>query len=411
MTTMSNQGGAPHEMAPHREVSGNRALWAIRSLFFIMGLLGMAWTPRIPEIKRSLGVNNGQFGLILLASTIGATIGAQVCGRLVHTYGSQKVILATGITMPMGVGLVALSTRSVLAICFALFIVGFSVVGLDIASNTQAVALEGVLGKRYMSSFHGLWSVGTLVVTIFGGVIAHFISPQTNILIIVFISLITNIWAASNVLSSEIDGHKGDESSEGSIPLFGKKYLILWLLGFGMIGALLPEGSVSDWSAILLKENMGFGKGVNASAFACFALAMIVSRLLGDRVLAAIGPVRTVKLGGYIGALGMGLGIAIGVPLSHSHKPLALIVVDLGFILAGLGIGPMVPAMMLAAAALPGIAPSVALARIGIIGMGAYFIGPTITGGLAQWINLPVAMFFPVATLVLAGWLSRSLKQ
>jgi hypothetical protein len=51
------------------------------------------------------------------------------------------------------------------------------------------------------------------------------------------------------------------------------------------------------------------------------------------------------------------------------------------------------------------------MARVGIIGMGAFFIGPTITGGLAQWINLPVAMFFPVATLILAGWLSRSLKD
>ena len=89
----------------------------------------------------------------------------------------------------------------------------------------------------------------------------------------------------------------------------------------------------------------------------------------------------------------------------------ALIIIDIGFLLAGLGIGPMIPAMMVAAAALPGIAPSVAMGRILIIGMAAYFIGPSLTGGLAQWFNLPVAMFFPAATLVLAGWLSRSLKD
>jgi hypothetical protein len=120
--------------------------------------------------------------------------------------------------------------------------------------------------------------------------------------------------------------------------------------------------------------------------------------------------VKTVKLGGYLGGLGMGVGIAIGVPLSHHSKILALIIINIGFIIAGLGIGPMVPAMNVAAASLPGIATSVALARIGIIGMGAYFVGPTVTGGLAQWFNLPVAMFFPTATLLMAGWLSRSLK-
>jgi len=38
-------------------------------------------------------------------------------------------------------------------------------------------------------------------------------------------------------------------------------------------------------------------------------------------------------------------------------------------------------------------------------------VGPTVTGGLAQWFNLPVAMFFPTATLLMAGWLSRSLKD
>ena len=137
---------------------------------------------------------------------------------------------------------------------------------------------------------------------------------------------------------------------------------------------------------------------------------MIVSRLSGDRILEKFGPVKTVKLGGYIGGAAMGLGIAIAVPLSHSHQSIALVIADLGFVTAGLGIGPMVPAMMVAAASLPGIAPSVALARIGIIGLGAYFIGPTVTGGLAQAINLPVAMAYPALMLVLAGWLARVMK-
>jgi hypothetical protein len=262
-----------------------------------------------------------------------------------------------------------------------------------------------------MSSFHGLWSIGSFLTTVFGGVISHFISPESNLLIVGIAGIIFNLIAMQFVLRNDEDFHEGSEEATGKISLFEKRYLILWLLGVALIGALLPEGAVSDWSAILLKENMGIGKGLNATGFGCFALAMIVSRMIGDRVLTRFGPVKTVKLGGYLGGIGMGLGIGIGIPLSHSHKSLALIVIDLGFIIAGFGIGPMVPAMMLAAAALPGIAPSVAMARIGIIGMGAYFIGPTVTGGLAQAFNLPIAMFFPVATLLLAGWLSHSLKD
>ncbi len=370
----------------------------------------MAWVPRIPEIKRSLGVNNGQFGLILLGSTAGAIIGAQVCGRAVHAFGSKRIVNFAGVLMPLGLILMALSTHNVPAMFVSLFVMGCGYVSIDVAVNTQAVAIEKHLKHRYMSTFHGLWSTGAFLATIFGGVISHYISPESNLIVVGFTSLVFFMTAAPYLLNPSEDLHKGDEDAKSKIPLFEKRYLVLWLIGFGLIGALLPEGATSDWSAILLKENMGISKGLNASAFACFALAMIFSRMTGDKVLQALGPVRTVKLGGYIGGIGMGAGIAIAVPLSHSHPLAALLIIDFGFILAGLGIGPMVPALMLAAAALPGIAPSVALARIGIIGLAAYFIGPTVTGGLAQLTNLPIAMAFPVVSLLFAGWISRVMK-
>ena len=388
-------------------IRARNATWTI---FFVMGILSMAWVPRIPEIKHSLGVNNGQFGLILLSSTTGAVISAQISGRLVHMWGSPRVLKASVLLMPIGLILMSLSTTSVLAMCPSLFVMAFGYVGIDVCANTQAVAIEKILDKRYMSSFHGLWSIGSFVATLFGGIISHFISPRTNLLVVGVIGLIVMQVVVRQVLPKDADNHKGDSDSTGSIKLFARKYLILWLIGFALIGALLPEGAVSDWAGILLKENMGIGKGWNATGFGAFALAMIVSRLSGDRILEKFGPVKTVKLGGYCGGAAMGLGIAIAVPLSHSHHNLALLIVDLGFVIAGLGIGPMVPALMVAAASLPGIAPSVALARIGIIGLGAYFIGPTVTGGLAQAINLPVAMAYPALMLVLAGWLSRVMK-
>lgn len=371
----------------------------------------MAWVPRLPEIKKSLGINNGQLGLVLLSSSIGAVCGTQLLGRLVHNFGSKSMLRILIVALPVGLILVSFSTHSVVAMVFSLFFMSASLVGHDLTINVQAVAIEKHLKKRYMSSFHGMWSLGALVATIFGGVLSHVISPEVDLLALGVAGLIVNGFILRGVLNNEEDGHEGNDEATGKIPLFSKKYIVLWLLGIALIGALLPEGSVSDWSAILLKENMGIAKGVNATAYGFFALAMIISRFVGDRVLTALGPVKTVQLGGYLGGIGMGLGIAIGVPLSHHHKILALVIVNIGFIIAGLGIGPMVPAMMLAAAALPGIAPSVAMARIGIIGMAAYFIGPTVTGGLAQLFNLPVAMFFPVATMLLAGWLSHSLKD
>jgi MFS family permease len=182
-------------------------------------------------------------------------------------------------------------------------------------------------------------------------------------------------------------------------------------MGIGLLGGLIAEGAASDWGAILLRDDMGFGIGVNASAFAVFSLAMITARFMGDKALDHFGPRKTVLYGGYLGGIGLGAGIAIGVPLSDSHPILALIIVNIGFACAGIGIGPMFPAYILAASEVPGMASSVAIARVGVIGIAGYFIGPSVTGALAQITSLPVAMMYPVLMLLLAGYQSHIIKK
>ncbi|MEO0016287.1 MAG: hypothetical protein RL589_768, partial [Actinomycetota bacterium] len=76
---------------------GIRARNAIYASFFFLGFLGLAWIPRIPEIKNSLGLSDGQFGLALLASTVGSIPGAQIAGRVVHSFSSKIVVRISGV--------------------------------------------------------------------------------------------------------------------------------------------------------------------------------------------------------------------------------------------------------------------------------------------------------------------------
>jgi MFS family permease len=131
--------------------------------------------------------------------------------------------------------------------------------------------------------------------------------------------------------------------------------------------------------------------------------------LLGDKTLDRFGPALTVKLGAYIGGVAWGAAILIAVPLSDSHPLLALIIINLGFIVVGFGIGPMFPAFILAAGATSGVAPAVAIARVGVIGIAGYFFGPTLTGLISEVTSLPIALFFPIVMLFLAGYLSRTI--
>jgi MFS family permease len=388
-----------------------RARKGLLATFFFMGVVSMAWVARIPEIRDANGLNNGQLGLILISSTAGAILGAQLAGRLVHSYGTKAVIRVAIIIMPIGLILMGFST-SPITLIFGLFIMGLGYSSMDIASNTQAVVIEKLLGRRVMSSFHALWSSGAFATTVLGGSIAKHVSPRDNLVGVGIVCFFLFIPAVRMLLSAELDEHSGgEEETEAKIPFFGKSVLPLWGMGIGLLGGLIAEGAASDWGAILLRDDMGFGIGVNASAFAVFSLAMITARFMGDRALDHFGPRKTVLYGGYLGGIGLGAGIAIGVPLSDTQPILALIIVNIGFACAGIGIGPMFPAYILAASEVPGIASSIAIARVGVIGIAGYFIGPSVTGALAQVLTLPVAMMYPVLMLLLAGYQSHIIKK
>jgi MFS family permease len=390
----------------HRAKLARNSLWVS---FLLLGIVSMGWVPRIPEIKDAIGLSNGAFGFVLIGSTFGSITGAQLAGRLMHTYGSQRTIFIGVLIMPAGLAGMALSTNAV-ALFFTLYTMGLGYALIDMCYNYQGTVVEKILGRRHMSSFHAMWSTGAFLTTVVGGLITRQVSPRANLLAIAIISVVAYLIAARFLLSSAIDGHKGEDEHEAKIPLFGKSVMPLWLLGVGLLASLVGEGAASDWGAILLRDEMGYEKGVYASAFASFSLAMIVSRFLGDRALDYFGPARLVKLGGYFGGIIWGVAMAIAIPLSATHSTIALVIVNIGFVAAGLGIGPMFPAFILAATKIPGIAPAVAISRVGVIGIAGFFFGPTVTGVISQFTNLSIGMIYPVAMLILSGYLSRGIK-
>ena len=375
-----------------------------------MGTVSMGWVPRIPEIKDAIELTNGQFGFILLASACGSVTGAQLGGRAIHTFGSRRVTRVALSIMPLGLAGMGLA-NSGLELVIALFIMGFGYSLMDICLNSQGFIVERIIQKRCMSSLHAMWSVGAFLTTVIGGSIARFVSYEVNLVAIAIFAAIAFIPAAFFLLPGDLDDHDGgEEVTSAKIPLFGKGVLPLWAMGIGLLGCMIAEGAASDWAGILLRDDMGYDKGVNASGFASFALAMIVSRFLGDKTLDRFGPANTVKFGAYLGGLAWGAAILIAVPLSDSHPLIALIVINCGFACAGYGIGPMFPAFILAAGATKGVASAVAIARVGVIGIAGYFFGPTLTGLISEVTGLPIAMFFPIAMLFLAGVLSRTIK-
>ena len=391
-------------------IQATRARWSLALLFLVMGVSSMAWVPRIPEIKSDLGLNDAQFGLMLAASSVGAVLGAQYSGRLVHRLGSKNTLRISQFVMPLGVITMGL-TMTVPGIMAGLFVMGLGYSAMDIAANSQAVIVEKLTKKRFLASLHGAWSIGTFFTAIFGGAVVGVLTPGQNLLVLGIAAVFIFIPLTEQMLSSDLDDHKGAEGTSSKMPWFGGKYILLWAFAIGSLGSFVAEGASMDWGGILLAEHMGVAPGFTASVFATFSLAMIISRFTSDRIMEVHGSYKTVLYAGIFGGGFWAISILTAVPLSATNPIAAMILINAGFFAAGLGIGPIFPAYILASAEIPGVPPSLGIARIGVISIAGYFIGPTITGFISELTTLPIALMYPAGALILSGYLARFLKQ
>jgi len=388
---------------------GVRARWALPWIFFLMGVVSMAWVPRIPEIKSALGLSDGEFGLVLVSSSLGAMIGAQLAGQLIQRFGSRNLLRVTQLALPFGVLLMGLAPN-VLVLALGLFCLGFGAAGMDIPGNAQAVVIEKLIGKKFLASLHGAWSIGAFVAAVFGGLVANFLSPQLNLMLLAMLSLLVFVPLTERMLDSSRDEHMGLEGKDDrKLTWFGNKVNLLWIFAFGSLGALVAEGAAADWSGILLSEHMGVEKGLTASVFASFSLSMIISRFTADWLMDRFTPQRVVFFGGVVGGVLWSASILIAIPLSQTNQLLALVLINVGFLAAGAGIGPMFPAFILGASRLPGVPASLGIARISVISIAGYFLGPTVTGFISELTSLPTAMMYPGLALILAGFAGKGL--
>lgn len=379
--------------------------------FFVMGISSMAWVPRIPEIKEQLELSDGRFGLVFLAGALGSVCGSQISGRAIHLIASRNVAYICGAIMPVGIYTMG-SAHDVRTLVIGLFLTGLAFSALDVAANVQAMAIEKWTKARYMSSFHALWSVGAFTVTFLGGAIARLITPQEHLKALAIISAILYVITISGLLPRDFDGHKGEahEVTAAKIPFFSKEAVPLWALGIGLTASFIPEAGIYDWSGILLKDHMDVGKGVTAIAATMYSLGMIVSRFLGDKWFEKWGHQKTVKYGGYIGGSSLAIGLFFGLLLSSINQVLAVAIISVSFVIAGLCMGPLFPAFNLAAMSLPGVAPSVGMARVALIAIAANFFGPALIGGISELTSLPISFGMLAVLLLLVGRQSRYVK-
>src|ERR687893_2244236 len=121
--------------------TGRRAYMAVAAAFLVHSTVSGTWAPRLPAIKDSLELSDGELGTALVGLAIGLVAGTRLAGAPIDRFGSRPVmragfpLLAATLVLP---GL----AESGLALFAALLVLGLASGALDVAMNAQGIEVE-----------------------------------------------------------------------------------------------------------------------------------------------------------------------------------------------------------------------------------------------------------------------------
>ena len=373
-----------------------RAWWAVIARFLIHGLAVSTWVSRIPSVKAALHLGDGIFGISLFGSAVGSVIGIPVCGWFVTRYGSKSACTWTSIGLCLALVLPAFAINAP-TLFTALFVFGSMLGANDVAMNSQAVAVERLLGSPTMSRFHAMFSVGGIAGAAAGGWLAsHTVHVQAHFLAMSAIFLALSLATAPLIVEARAEAAAHVTRLRlGQMPI---ALLALCTIGFCIF---LSEGAMADWTAIYLRQILHSGPGLAAAGYAVFSAAMAIFRLCGDAITVRLGFAWTIRAGALLAACGLTSALLARGP--YWALP--------GIALVGAGFSSIIPLVFAAGGRIRSVSEGAGVAAVSGLGYLGFLVGPTAIGLISQFTSLRLGLsLIVVLSLVTAALVSPAEK-
>lgn len=365
---------------------------ALFCIFVAHGVLFGVWATQIPLAKLRLEVGLGVFGVALLCVAMGAVIAMPIAGALVNAFGSARLTWITGLLFSILVAAPSLSGSLPLFMASAALL-GAAIGSMDVGMNAHGLVIERALKRPVMSGFHGGFSIGAAAGTIAGAWVLARLGPHLQLALMCGVAFLTIATCARFLLPTHIDrGLSGQHFALPTSTTIG--------LGFLCFLALMIEGSVADWGALMLQDRITAATAQAAMAFGFYQTGMAVARFTGDRLRMRFGAVRLVLASAALTAAGTAAALLLpGITLSLA-----------AFTLAGLGIGNVAPVLFAGGGRLEPEAPGRGIAAVTTLGYSGFLAGPPLIGIVADYTSLQTAMFITVAAALIIAASARMVK-
>jgi MFS family permease len=326
-------------------------------LFLMNGFMIGAWAPKIPEFAARLGLGESSLGLMILTFGLGSIVMMPLAGSQIARFGSSRVSRFGAVLLTPTLLLLTV-VGSIWTAAIAIFLFGGLIGAMDVAMNSNAVAVEKQIG----------------------------VGPHAVIVTMAAAVMVAACWPL--VLRDAPHPAERAAAKKAGLPLSP----LPWLIGIMALFCMVPEGAVLDWGALYLRNELSASVTLSGFAFAAFSLAMSVMRFAGDVIRDRFGAVTTLRACAVVAIAGL---------LLAGFAPTASVAI-IGFALAGVGISNLVPIAFSAAGNLPGIASGVGLSVVTTMGYSGILVAPSAVGFVAEHTGL-APVFIGLSTLILVA--------
>lgn len=364
---------------------------------FLAGGVGIgSWGANLPALGRRAGLDEGALGLVLLSFAAGAIIAMSAAPRVIARLGAERLsVIAAGL---FGLGIVGVGWLTQMATAMLLASLSGLVFGaLDVAMNSQASYLERRARRPVMSSFHAMFSAGTLIGALAYAALAHRGVGNGAILSLLGCLIVGIAVAAFLRAVPFVPEPAGDAPSARRRVMPGRAAMMLGALAFVIF---LSEGAIMDWSAVYLVRVMETSESTGAAGYAVFSGMMLVGRLLGDRANRVIGAARLFRLSVVTVALAMA-AFLLSVSVELAFAALAC---------SGLAMANVIPLIFSAAGALGASDGGRSLSWVLSMGYAGILLGPALIGFIAEAVSLTASLSLVLVGLAVVAFFGRALQ-
>ncbi|MBA8958406.1 MULTISPECIES: MFS transporter [Rhodococcus] len=264
----------------------------------------------------------------------------------------------------------------------------------EVALNVEGAAIEKRMGRSFLPSLRGAFSLGTLAGAGLGAVAELLDVPvPVHLGVLAVVVLVTSVSVVALLppaTGREAGRTRRRSGTSGGLTIWRDTRIVL--LGLIALGMAFAEGSANDWLPLGIVDGYGVGSATGAAFYVVFVAAMTSGRLLGGRVVDRYGRSATVRWSAALAVAGDLIVILAGnLVLAALGCALWGVVVALGFPLA------------LSAAADSGAGAARRVSAVSTLGYMAFLVGPPLLGLLGEQFGLLQAFYVVLAGAVLAG--------